>query len=144
MNEGAWIEPQGFPKSRSVAPIQLEINGRKIFCKGTNWVNPEIFPGIITRVRYEELLDRAVEANFNMVRIWGGGIVNKESFHELCDEKGILVWQEFPLACNNYVGYPEYLPCLSRSRNPLSKGSGNIPHLPCGRVAMNCLTPGAG
>jgi len=121
MNAGAWIEPQGFPKTRSVAPIQLEINGRKIFCKGTNWVNPEIFPGIITRERYEELLDRAVEANFNMLRIWGGGIVNKESFHELCDEKGILVWQEFPLACNNYVGTYRYLRVLEQESESIIK-----------------------
>jgi beta-mannosidase len=114
MNEGAWSEPEGFPKSRSVAPIQLEINGQKIFCKGSNWVNPEIFPGIITVKRYEELLDRAVEANFNMLRIWGGGIVNKESFYEFCDQKGIMVWQEFPLACNNYEGTPEYLEVLKQ------------------------------
>jgi beta-mannosidase len=114
MNEGAWNEPVGFPKTRSVAPIQLEINGRKIFCKGTNWVNPEIFPGNITRERYEELINRALEANFNMFRVWGGGIVNKESFHDLCDEKGILVWQEFPLACNNYEDTPEYLKVLKQ------------------------------
>ena len=88
MNEGAWQEPRGFPKSRSVAPIQMEVNGRKIFCKGSNWVNPEIFPGIITRARYDELIELALAANFNMFRIWGGGIVNKESFYELCDEKG--------------------------------------------------------
>ncbi|MEN8229472.1 MAG: glycoside hydrolase family 2 TIM barrel-domain containing protein [Bacteroidota bacterium] len=121
MNEGAWNEPQGFPKTRSVAPIQLEMNGRRIFCKGTNWVNPEIFPGIITRKRYEELTERALEANFNMLRIWGGGIVNKESFHELCDEKGILVWQEFPLACNNYVGTPEYLKVLKQESESIIK-----------------------
>ena len=114
MNEGAWAEPKGFPKTRSVAPIQLEINGQKIFCKGSNWVNPEIFPGIITGERYEELLDRALEANFNMFRVWGGGIVNKESFYELCDSLGILVWQEFPLACNNYEGTPEYLAVLKQ------------------------------
>lgn len=121
MNEGAWSEPQGFPKSRSVAPIQLEINGRRIFCKGTNWVNPEIFPGIITEKRYDELTDRALEANFNMLRIWGGGIVNKESFHEFCDEKGILVWQEFPLACNNYVGTPRYMEVLEQESASIIK-----------------------
>lgn len=114
MNEGAWREPDGFPKSRSVPPAQLEINGRKIFCKGTNWVNPEIFPGIITRERYNELLNLAKEANFNILRIWGGGIVNKESFFELCDEKGILVWQEFPLACNNYPDDAHYLSILKQ------------------------------
>jgi beta-mannosidase len=114
MNEGAWDEPKGFPKTRSVPPMQMEINDRKIFCKGTNWVNPEVFPGIITRARYNELLDFALEANFNILRVWGGGIVNKESFFELCDEKGILVWQEFPLACNNYEGTPHYLKILEQ------------------------------
>ena len=114
MNNGAWREPEGFPKTRSVPPIQFEINGRKIFCKGTNWVNPEIFPGIITRERYHELLSLAREANFNILRVWGGGIVNKESFFELCDEMGILVWQEFPLACNNYPDDPHYLKILKQ------------------------------
>ena len=114
MNEGAWNEPDGFPKTRSVPPAQLEINGRKIFCKGTNWVNPEIFPGIITRERYNELVSLAKEANFNILRVWGGGIVNKESFFELCDQKGNLVWQEFPLACNNYPDQPHYLSILKQ------------------------------
>ncbi|MGE5427403.1 MAG: glycoside hydrolase family 2 protein, partial [Methylococcaceae bacterium] len=114
MNEGAWSEPEGFPKTRSVPPAQLELNGRRIFCKGTNWVNPEIFPGIMTRERYNELLVLAKEANFNILRIWGGGIVNKESFFEICDEKGILVWQEFPLACNNYPDEAHYLSILKQ------------------------------
>ena len=121
MNEGAWREPDGFPKSRSVPPAQLEINGRKIFCKGTNWVNPEIFPGIITRQRYDELLTLAKEVNFNILRVWGGGIVNKESFFELCDEKGILVWQEFPLACNNYPDDAHYLSILKQESASIIK-----------------------
>lgn len=114
MNEGTWQEPVGFPKTRSNPPITVEINNRKIFSKGTNWVNPEIFPGMITRERYEELLDKAVEANFNLLRCWGGAIVNKESFYNLCDEKGIMVWTEFPLACNNYEGTPKYLSILKQ------------------------------
>ncbi len=112
MNEGAWIQPDNFPKGRSVPPAQFEINGRKIFAKGTNWVNPEIFPGVITKQRYEDLIDLGVKANFNMFRIWGGGIINKESFFELCDQKGIMVWEEFPLACNNYPDDPHYLSIL--------------------------------
>jgi beta-mannosidase len=114
MSEPTLADPQGFPKSRRLPPIQLEINGRRIFCKGTNWVNPEVFPGIITASRYEELIDRALEANFNIFRIWGGGIINKESFYELCDRKGILVWQEFPLACNAYPDDPHYLKILKQ------------------------------
>jgi beta-mannosidase len=121
MNEGAWKEPSVFPKTRSVPPMQFEINGRKIFCKGTNWVNPEIFPGIITHERYNRLIDLALEANFNILRVWGGGIVNKESFFDLCDEKGILVWQEFPLACNDYTGSPEYLSVLEQESASIIK-----------------------
>ena len=114
MNTGAWNEPVVFPKTRSIPPIQFMVNGRRIFCKGTNWVNPEIFPGIMNRDRYQQLLTLAKEANFNILRIWGGGIVNKESFFDLCDELGILVWQEFPLACNNYPDDPHYLKILKQ------------------------------
>lgn len=121
MNDGAWKEPADFPKSRSVPPAQLEINGRRIFGKGTNWVHPEIFYGTITRERYNELLDLAKEINFNILRVWGGGIVNKESFFELCDEKGLLVWQEFPLACNNYRDEPHYLSILKQEAESIIK-----------------------
>lgn len=121
MNEGAWAEPDGFPKTRSVPPAQFEINGRQIFVKGSNWVNPEIFPGIITRERYAELIDMAVELNFNIFRVWGGGIINKESFFELCDERGILVWEDFPLACNNYPDSPHYLTILKQEATSIIK-----------------------
>lgn len=119
MNQGAWDEPRQFPRTRSVVPIQLEINHRQIFCKGSNWVNPEIFPGIISPKRYVELINRALEANFNLLRVWGGGIVNKQAFHELCDEKGILVWQEFPLSCNNYEDNPTYLEVLKQEADSI-------------------------
>jgi len=121
MHPGAWREPEDFPKSRSNPPITMEINGRQIFCKGTNWVNPEIFPGIITRETYEPLVILAKEAHMNLFRVWGGGIVNKESFFDLCDEHGIMVWQEFPLACNNYIGTPEYLRVLDQESKSIIK-----------------------
>ncbi len=121
MNEGLWEEEIPFPKTRNKPSITIEINGRRIFSKGTNWVNPEIFPGIITKERYNELLNFALEANFNMLRVWGGGIVNKESFYELCNEKGILVWTEFPLACNNYEGTPKYLKVLEQESKSIIK-----------------------
>ena len=121
MSKGAWNGPQGFPKGRSVAPIQVEINNRNIFAKGTNWVSPDIFPGRIDSARYKELLDRTVEVNFNMLRIWGGCIVNKNSFFDLCDEMGIMVWEEFPLSCNNYIGTPEYLKVLKQESESIIK-----------------------
>jgi beta-mannosidase len=114
MQEGAWREPAGFPKSRSEPPITLEVNGRVIFARGSNWVCPEIFPGKITVDTYRPLLELAHAAHFNLLRTWGGAIVNKEPFYEICDELGLLVWTEFPLACNLYDGEGEYLRVLDR------------------------------
>jgi beta-mannosidase len=113
MNEGTW-PLHIFPKSRSYPPITLEINHRVIFCKGTNWVNPEVFVGTITEARYSELLNLAKEAHFNLLRCWGGAIVNKEAFFNLCDALGLMVWQEFPLACNLYEDDPHYLHVLAQ------------------------------
>jgi len=112
MHEGAWDEPAGAPKTRSAPPFTLEINGRVIFCRGTNWVPPEIFPGVITTETYRPLLQMAKDAHLNILRCWGGGIINKAGFFELCDELGLLVWQEFPLACNRYDDDPHYLKVL--------------------------------
>lgn len=69
---------------------------------------------MLDAARYEELIDMAIAANFNILRSWGGGIVNKDSFFEYCDRRGILVWQEFPLACNCYPDDPHYLAVLEQ------------------------------
>ncbi len=114
MNGHAWDSPSTFPKSRSNPPITIELNGRAIFAKGSNWVNPEIFTGTITEQTYAQQLTLVKDANMNIVRCWGGAIVNKDVFFDLCDKLGIMVWQEFPLACNNYVGTEEYLTVLEQ------------------------------
>ena len=114
MNEGAWQREGGFPKSRAVAPASLEVNHHRIFAKGSNWVHPDVFMGAVTPERYREQIMLAKNANFNIFRVWGGGIVNKESFFDICDETGILVWQEFPLACNNYTDDAKYLKVLEQ------------------------------
>lgn len=114
MNEGSWKEPCDMPKSRSAAPATLEINGQRIFAKGSNWVNAHIFPGEMDDALYADLLTLVKDAHMNLLRIWGGGFVNKEKFFELCDEMGIMVWQEFPLACNEYPDDPEYLRVLEQ------------------------------
>ncbi len=114
MNTGATAEPTDFPKSRYSVPITVELNGRRIFAQGSNWVNPELFPGTTTIDRYAELLVFAKEANMNFLRIWGGAGLNKPEFYDLCDELGIMYWQEFPLACNNYIGTEKYLAVLEK------------------------------
>jgi beta-mannosidase len=68
MNEGAWSEPKGFPKTRSAAPAQIELNGRRIFAKGSNWVCPELFPGTVGEERCKELIDIAVATNSGQIK----------------------------------------------------------------------------
>ena len=77
------------------------VNGEHCFCKGANWVPLDSFTGIITDDKYQHLLTLAQEANFNMLRIWGGGIYEKDIFYELCDELGLMVWQDFMFACGD-------------------------------------------
>lgn len=80
----------------------IEINGRKIFVKGGNFVPVDMIFPRADRKRYDKVTDLALEANFNMLRIWGGGLYEADDFYDLCDEKGILVWQEFIFACAKY------------------------------------------
>ncbi|MBR2038619.1 MAG: hypothetical protein IKA09_12980 [Lachnospiraceae bacterium] len=121
MNEGAWKEPKDFPKGRSVAPIQIELNGRKVFAKGSNWVNPDIYNGRIDEARYKALITLAKDANMNILRCWGGSGINKGVFYDLCDRLGIMVWVEFPLACNNYRQTPHYLEVLEQEASAIIK-----------------------
>lgn len=114
MHPSAWDEPADFPKTRSTPPITLEINGRRIFAKGSNWVSPGIFPGTLSAENYTPLLELAQAAHMNLLRLWGGAVINKEAFYQQCDERGLMLWQEFPLACNCYDGTPGYLEVLDR------------------------------
>jgi len=80
----------------------IEINNRKIFAKGGNFVPADQIFMRADRARYETLVDRALEANFNMLRIWGGGLYEGDDFCDICDRRGVMVWQEFIFACGKY------------------------------------------
>lgn len=85
----------------------IEINGKPIFCKGGNFVPADIILSRLDRSRHETLVDRAVEANTNLLRVWGGGLYENDDFYEACDARGILVWQEFIFACAKYPATDE-------------------------------------
>lgn len=85
----------------------IEINGRPVFAKGGNMVPADMIFARIDRKRYETLVDRALESNFNFLRVWGGGLYESDDFYEICDEKGVLVWQEFVFACARYPAIDE-------------------------------------
>ncbi len=121
MNEGGWGYYEHFPMSRNKPPMTLKLNGREIFAKGTNWVNPEIFTGTMTEGTYRPLIELAKAAHMNIIRCWGGAVVNKSCFYALCDQYGIMVWQDFPLACNNYLGTDKYLAILEQEASSIIK-----------------------
>ncbi|MFI7145396.1 glycoside hydrolase family 2 protein [Nonomuraea sp. NPDC050022] len=80
----------------------IMVNGRPIFAKGVNWIPDDCFPARIDRARYAERLAQACEAGVNLMRVWGGGLYESDDFYDLCDELGLLVWQDFPFACAAY------------------------------------------
>jgi beta-mannosidase len=84
----------------------LVVNGRPIFARGVNWIPDDPFPSRVSPSRYRERLQRAVAAGVDLVRVWGGGIYEDDAFYDVCDELGVLVWQDFTFAC---AAYPEQL-----------------------------------
>jgi beta-mannosidase len=86
----------------------FEINGKPLFCKGANWIPDGLFPARMTRERTRERLMQAAAANMNMIRVWGGGVYESDDFYDLCDELGILVWQDFMFACAMYPEEPPF------------------------------------
>jgi beta-mannosidase len=89
--------------------FEFVVNGVPVFAKGGNWIPADIFPTRVTRERYRHLLESVRDANMNMVRVWGGGIYEQDDFYELCDELGLMVWQDFMFACSMYPGDKEFL-----------------------------------
>jgi len=79
-------------------PWQFVVNGAREFLRGANWVPLDAIPARLTRADYAARLQQARDANINFLRVWGGGLREKRAFYDLCDELGILVWQEFPFS----------------------------------------------
>jgi beta-mannosidase len=87
----------------------VEVNGRAVFARGANWIPADALFGRITVNGVRGLLQSAVDANMNMIRIWGGGRYEPDWFYDLCDELGLMVWQDFMFACHLYPSTPEFL-----------------------------------
>jgi beta-mannosidase len=117
-----------FPKSRYDAPITIELNNRRIFCKGSNWVNPELYWGDITDELYETQIKLAADCHMNIFRMWGGAGAPKKSFYDICDRYGILIWQEFMLACNEYRDVGNYMQVLESEASGIIR---KFRHHPC-------------
>ncbi|MEI6122930.1 MAG: glycoside hydrolase family 2 protein [Bacteroidota bacterium] len=87
----------------------FKLNGVAVFMKGANYIPQDNFLPRVTRKNYEDLINIAVNNNMNMLRVWGGGVYENDLFYDLCDEKGVLVWQDFMFACAMYPADSAFL-----------------------------------
>ena len=113
--------------------MSFRVNGRDVFCKGANWIPPDALPQRESISRLRHLLDSARRANMNMLRVWGGGRYETEDFYRLCDENGILVWQDMMFACALYPASPDFLASVEREIRHQVK---RLRHHPC--LALWC------
>jgi beta-mannosidase len=101
-------DPDGNGKS-----FQFVINGVPVFARGANYIPSDVFLPRLTPADYRTVIESAAFANMNMLRVWGGGIYENDIFYDLCDEHGILVWQDFMFACSMYPGTPDFLSSIA-------------------------------
>ncbi|KAG2466529.1 beta-mannosidase [Polypterus senegalus] len=80
----------------------FKVNGRAVFIKGSNWIPADSFQDRVTLDILRNLLQSAVDANMNTLRVWGGGVYEQDEFYKICDELGIMIWQDFMFACAFY------------------------------------------
>ena len=91
--------PHGVLGSRAT----LVVNGRPVFVKGVNWIPDDAFPHRVVRERCAARADQALDAGANLLRVWGGGLYESEDLYDVCDERGLMVVQDFPFACAAYA-----------------------------------------
>jgi beta-mannosidase len=89
--------------------FKFRVNGHDVFARGANWIPADALSGRITQEATRALLQSAVDANMNMIRVWGGGRYEPDWFYDLCDEMGLMVWQDFMFACNLYPSTDAFL-----------------------------------
>lgn len=97
------------PKGEPGESFYFQVNGRPVFAKGANWVPADQFIERCTPGVYRHLLKSMAETHQNMVRIWGGGWYEPHIFYDICDELGILVWQDFMMACAVYPDTKDFI-----------------------------------
>ncbi len=115
------------------ATFHFRVNGRPVFAKGANWIPADALAGRIKRDAVRDLLQSAVDANMNMIRVWGGGRYEPDWFYDMCDEMGLMVWQDFMFACNLY---PSTRGFLSDVREEVRYQVARLQHHAC--IAVWC------
>ena len=107
----------------------FELNGKKVFMKGANYVPQDVFLSRVDSSDYKELIRQVVDANMNMLRVWGGGVYERDIFYDLCDQHGILVWQDFMFANAMYIADEKFVENIRREAEYQVKRLRNHPCL---------------
>ncbi|KAF2484262.1 putative beta-mannosidase [Neohortaea acidophila] len=92
----------------------FRINNIDVFCGGSNWIPADSFTPRVTSEKLRGWLQMMVDGYQTMIRNWGGGNWEEDEFYDLCDELGVLVWQDFMFGCGNYPAFPEILSSIER------------------------------
>ena len=120
LNDG--YKKESFSKKLGIRSIELisekdsvgegfyfKLNGKPVYMKGANYIPQNIFLPEVDQEDYSNLINDVVDTNMNMLRVWGGGVYEADFFYQLCDLKGVLVWQDFMFACAMYPGDEAFL-----------------------------------
>lgn len=99
----------------------FRVNGKDVFMKGANYIPQDNFPARVSNQQYSQLIENAKAANMNMLRVWGGGFYENDIFYDLCDENGILVWQDFMFSCAMYPGDLDFINNVSNEATQVIK-----------------------
>ncbi|MBN2312169.1 MAG: hypothetical protein JXR94_24535 [Candidatus Hydrogenedentes bacterium] len=108
-----WIPCEG--AHEDAEPWVCKINGKPVFLQGANWVPPRASYADATAEEYAELVGLYRDMGCNLLRVWGGGILEKSAFYDACDKAGILVWQEFPLSSSGIENAPPEDPAVIKN-----------------------------
>jgi beta-mannosidase len=101
------LDPNGLGSS-----FYLQLNGVPVFMRGSNYIPPDMFmPRALQNnsIVYNQTIQAAIDANHNMLRLWGGGQYEYDVFYDKCDEKGMLIWHDMMFACAMYPAESDML-----------------------------------
>ena len=113
---------------RDGGDFRFRVNGTDVMCRGTNWVPLDAYHSR-DAARYDRALELVRDANCNIVRCWGGNVYEDHRFFDLCDESGIMVWQDFAMACSLYPQDAEFLEQIRREAASVVRKLRNHPSI---------------
>ncbi len=121
--------------------FQFEVNGQPVPIKGANWMPLSVLPGEKNSDDYSVFLKQAADAHVNMLRVWGGGLYEEPAFYDLCDQLGILVWQDFMFATAYYPDRQWFADIVQKEARSIIVQLRNHPSLAlwCGNSRIDSL-----